>query len=231
MLIVIVFIAIVFLTIQTESNIRIIHYPQENKIPDTTIIWDEQRKLEYSDFHGMRDSHSPKDSVAGSNIGFWLPQFIDIQIIDDGICQYTIQNYTVFAKFDKSLSWVDLEGIKQTNTFVETLNHEQRHFDIQEIYSRILKEMIHAEFGDTKFQCPNSDTKNFDNTIIDEVLSKTKQIESIVSIELQKAQSNYEKEAGFFELNEGQKIWDKKIDMCLDMKLNEVHNCLHLYEL
>lgn len=212
--------------IREETIIR-----AENKIPENIISWDEKRPLTYDDFQGIIGGPNAEndDVLAQSNIGFLAPIF-EIKKTTNGFCQYEIKNYKVRANFDKEKSWIRLDRVERTNSHIETLNHEQRHFDIAEIYSRIAIKLINDESRNKKFPCTVSSTTSLESSIIEEeAVKRILPLESMINEKYQKTQDVYEQEAGQRQFVEKQKKWDAKIVECLDMDLNEINQCLDLY--
>ena len=182
------------------------------------------------DFQGIIGGPNAEDDevIAQSSVGFWLPPYFEVEITENGFCQYEIKNYKVLAHFDKEKSWIKLDRIERSNSHFETLNHEQRHFDIVEIYSRIVIKLINDEFGNKKFPCPDANTMSLESAIVDEAGKRKLPLESMINEKYLKTQDVYEQEAGYLAFIEQRKKWDTKIDECLDMDLNEINRCLDL---
>lgn len=212
--------------IPEETNIQ-----TESKIADTVIFWDENRSLTLDDFQGIIGGPNAQNDevVAQSNVGFRFPPYYEIEITNNGFCEYEMKNYEVLAHFNKTKSWIKLEKIERSNSHVATLNHEQRHFDIVEIYSRILIKLINDEFRNKKISCPDVSNTSLESSIFEEVDKRKFQLESMINARYQKTQDTYEQEAGYLKFTEQQKKWDTKIDKCLEMNLNEIDQCLDLY--
>lgn len=101
---------------------------------DTIIIWNEKRKIEWSDFYGKQIIN--KKASAESGIGIAMKPYYDKN--------KKIYRYLVFAYFDKRKSSFLLR-----NDYL--LEHERMHFNIGEIYAReIRKEIINQLENNTK---------------------------------------------------------------------------------
>lgn len=92
------------------------------------IIWDKNYKLKWEDYKSPPDSQRP-DIKAGSSVGHGYTY----RTKGDSVF-ITIESY-----FFKSESWVDSGSINNN-----LLLHEQGHFDIEEIYARLLRKNIAA---------------------------------------------------------------------------------------
>lgn len=233
--IIVLILLITVITIQFQKNesdkpIQKLTFTRDVSIPDNIILWDEKYPLTLDDFQGTIGGSNADDQAvaAQSNIGFWTPYF-EVEVMINGICQYKIKNYEALAKFDKSKSWIRLEKVKQFNIGVEVLNHEQRHFDIVEIYSRIVIKLINDEFRNKEFPCLDVDPTSLESSIIQDASKRILPLESIINGKYQKSQEVYDQEAGDRKFFEQQKKWNTKIDECLDLDLNKINQCVDLY--
>ena len=86
--------------------------------------WTANRKLVWSDFNGKPDKSNPASALTYSDINIGA-SFIDGKISVD------VQNY-----FDDELSWT------KNKTSNQLLAHEQLHFDITELYTRIIRKRM-----------------------------------------------------------------------------------------
>lgn len=233
--IIVLILLIIVITIQFQKNesdkpIQKITFVRDVSIPDNIILWDEKRLLTLDDFQGVIGGSNPNDQAvaAQSNVGFWIPYF-EVEVTTNEICQYNIKNYKALAKFDKAKSWVRLEKVKQSNIDVETLNHEQRHFDITEIYSKIVIKLINDEFRNKEFPCPNADPISLESTVIQDALKRILPLEIMINEKYAQSQEVYDQEAGDLTFSEQQKKWNVKIDECLNLDLNKINQCADLY--
>ncbi len=98
-----------------------------------SIPWSEARKLSWSDFKARPDAASANAAMTNSIIN------IEFNFDDTSL------DYTISCRFDKNRSWVKVRT-------VSVLEHEQGHFDIAEIYARVLaKEMKQYRFNPALF--------------------------------------------------------------------------------
>lgn len=86
------------------------------------LYWYENNKLSWNDFQAKPIKNAPNAALTNCNITFNLKQVNDSVRIE-------ITNF-----FDKSKSWV-----KKNAKTDYLLNHEQKHFDLFEVYARILR--------------------------------------------------------------------------------------------
>lgn len=90
------------------------------------IVWTENRKLTWSDFKSSISNQKDKDIVAYTNCGIKYT----VLKTKTGNLKIIVQ-----AIFDSDKSWKNSELIN-----MKILNHEQRHFDIAEIFARKIKQ-------------------------------------------------------------------------------------------
>jgi len=149
---------------------------------DKTIYWSENYKLRYDDFRKKSPDNSINNgwSVTGLNCSY----------------SYNIDsiNFEIISYFIKDESWLKLKDSL-------TLNHEQRHFDIAELNSRMLNQKISNLF------------KNDINK-----LKLGNHIDSLINL-CQNTCINdhdlYDNSVNDSLNNAGQILWNKKIDSCL----------------
>jgi FtsZ-binding cell division protein ZapB len=98
--------------------------PNESKrSEDEFIDWQENRRLNWTDFEGPVNHQSEAAALTSTFLGF----------------QYRVKNnvfsYNIACRFAKKRSW----GLIKNDWI---LNHEQGHFDISELFARYLHETI-----------------------------------------------------------------------------------------
>ena len=99
------------------------------------IYWTPDYKLTWEDFEGDPNyKHNYKDVAAMTVSGI-----VDYRGCEDGKIIYKIKSY-----FEKKHSWVKLAGRND-----HTLEHEQIHFDITELYARKLRKAL----SERSFNC------------------------------------------------------------------------------
>jgi len=152
-------------------------WPKVIQPTDDTFHWNAGRKLTWEDFKGIPDT-SDKAAAAStaSTLGYNYTYTPD-----------TTFHFFTYAIFVKNYSWVK-EGWDRT---AYELNHEQRHFDITEIYARKLAMAF------KRYKLNKNDRKRIYDSL---------------STEWDKIQDLYDKETKHSINIEKQKEWDKKID-------------------
>ncbi|MFD2601479.1 hypothetical protein [Flavobacterium suzhouense] len=89
---------------------------------DDKILWSSTKRLKWDDFKGM--ANDTLDTHVAQTQG-------SIEIVRTEIYK-NIPKITLHCYFIKSLSWTKVDDI-------ETLNHEQLHFDIYELFTRKIR--------------------------------------------------------------------------------------------
>ncbi len=144
------------------------------------IPWSPGRKLTWDDFRGQP---KPKaDEVANTNTGLG----VDFHLKKDRL------SFEVRCEFNADKSWV-------SNPSDWVLRHEQGHFDISEIFARILyKRLSEYVFDDKTFKV------DLDDIYQQVVREKTS------------LQQQYDRETDHSRNKEKQEEWLKKIDIMLE---------------
>ncbi len=150
------------------------------------IYWTSDYKLTWADFEGAPNyKHTYKDVSAITFSGI-----VDYRGCEDGKIIYKIKAY-----FEKKNSWV--KSIGQND---HTLEHEQIHFDITELYARKLRKAL----SEKMFVC-----------------GQEVAFEAFVNDFLkgwQKMQEDYDGETGYSNKHKEQEEWIRKVRM----ELNEL---------
>jgi hypothetical protein len=94
------------------------------------IVWSESRKLTWQDFQKLAPANRDADSKTTAEI--WHEE--------RWLCPSTKLHPTIVAVFDRDESWV-IDEVKSDDRL---LRHEQLHFDLAEVYARILREKLSA---------------------------------------------------------------------------------------
>lgn len=104
--------------------------PTNTEIPvnDEVIAWSPDYAIEWSDFNARPKSSSPLDAYTMLGIS------LEVVSQDDGKV-----NMGVFGYFEKDKSWV-----KAGEKTDHLLKHERKHFDLCEVYRRILIKRLEA---------------------------------------------------------------------------------------
>lgn len=171
---------------------------------DKYIPWSDLQKLTLDDFEGDVGRYPENYKMSNeTDLAFtWgYPKLLDYNFtrINSVICQVQITDVNAIGMFDKEASWVKNS---QKDNF-KLLNHEQRHFDIIEIYARQIETNILFQI----IECPHG---YFDEPQIhNEIRLQTSEIGN----RQQKMNDDYE-----LEIKNGistQDDWDLKIDTLL----------------
>ena len=101
--------------------------PVEN-VNDDLIAWSPDYEIKWSDFKATPKQSSPLDAYTMLGIS------LEVVSQDDGKV-----NMGVFGYFEKNKSWV-----KSGEKTEHLLQHEQKHFDLCEVYRRILIKRLEA---------------------------------------------------------------------------------------
>lgn len=143
------------------------------------IYWTPDYKLTWEDFEGDPNyMHNYKDVSAMTVSGI-----VDYRGCEEGKIIYKIKSY-----FEKKYSWVKLAGRND-----HTLEHEQIHFDITELYARKLRK----ELAERSFQCGQE--VEFEKFVNDFLQG------------WQKMQEDYDVETGYSNRHDEQHEWIDKV--------------------
>lgn len=161
-----------------QQHKRALIQEQTQHTASDTLHWNNDHKLTWDDFQGKQD-----DSI---NAAITVAAFTaNSKYLTDSTISVVVN-----AVFYKSESWVNKEHQTSYN-----LNHEQKHFDIAEVYAR----KANAELKKYKFNRP---------TVINDI----QKIFDYYSKERDKMQEIYDKETTFPKVNsKKQKEWDAKV--------------------
>lgn len=108
-----------------------------NALWSQRVEWKEDRKLVWSNFKSKTNNQHGKDIVAYTHCG-WVYSVVKSSN-PKGAAKVNIETI-----FNEDKSWKDE---KRINDYV--LNHEQKHFDIAEIYARKIRKEIIAKIKTT----------------------------------------------------------------------------------
>jgi len=152
--------------------------------PKTTLEWEADRPLVWADFKGRPNNAFPFDALTEGSLSC---NFEKVSLSESKL--------VIQMGFDTKKSWVKVK--KATD---KLLIHEQGHFDIFEIYTRIFVKKLEEEnaLSGAKYgeKTQKIFEKNFD--------------------ELMKFQKKYDKETDHSKNEEKQKEWTEKIKQLLD---------------
>ena len=157
-------------------------FTQSNELRNK-ILWDENRPLVWKDFKGPANNKSSYNAETTSGISIKAEQLSQNEI------RVNIATY-----FDPKKSWKQKKSISDN-----LLRHEQNHFDISEVYSRLLiKKLSGLEMNSLK---------TISNIIKKEYLQTNKEVKNI--------SQEYDKETNHGKNKEQQEIWNNKVENLL----------------
>jgi len=148
------------------------------------IIWEEDRPLTWDDFKGTADAGSKFYALTNSGIYY--------QVQQESWTQFAV---SVETFFDPKQSWQ-----KKNQVTDHLLQHEQLHFNIHELYSRLfIKSMIEAEFNDEKM-----------------VFIRIRELYARALQDAQDFSNLYDKETNHSVNKVEQMVWNKKVNALLE---------------
>ena len=154
---------------------------------DTLIYWTHEYQLKWNDFQGTPDTISI--GLAGTSCGFFYNSFYR----NDSLI------FNVSCVFFKNGSWVKNKGKDK-----ETLNHEQKHFDIAKIWATKLSGALKNINADDK-----------------QIISCASDVYNRINNQYDSVQALYDKQTTYPYIDiDRQIIWDKKIDSWLRASLS-----------
>ena len=148
-------------------------------VNDDLIAWESDYNIKWSDFKAAPKNSSPLDAYTMLGIS------LEVVSQDNGKV-----NMGVFGYFEKNKSWVK-SGEKTENL----LKHEQKHFDLCEIYRRILVKRLEAE---SPYSYDNFNTK------VGEIFNKTFK-------DYTDEQGKYDHETNHSQKKDKQAEWDANV--------------------
>tara|TARA_R110002167_G_scaffold359094_2_gene575521 strand:+ start:238 stop:738 length:501 start_codon:yes stop_codon:yes gene_type:complete len=153
---------------------------------EEVIPWSHEARLSWADFKG-KPTNTRAAAVTSSGITY---RFSSVSKGDEVVLEYEVDTH-----FYPNKSWY-----QPAMCDAVILQHEQLHFDITEIYARMMRKRLQ----DTKF------TKN----VKSEIFAIYKEITSA----LNRFQNLYDKETDFSRDLEQQDLWTVKIETALGME-------------
>ena len=161
---------------------------------DGIIYWDQDRLLKWDDFEGKPVKNTPYHAQTHGSLNYTFDS--------DGPGVYT---FRLNVKFDKNKSWSKPK--EQTDNL---LNHEQGHFNIYEIYGRMIMKQI-------------TESKVLNDPEFSEKIEKL--FRKSFS-DLQKFQREYDDETNHSKDPEKQEEWNKnlknKLNSLADYKVKDI---------
>ncbi len=148
-------------------------------VKENKIFWNAERKLQWSDFQARPQGKGHLDAYSTLGMSYAVIHNTE-----------TVLEMAVYGYFEKDKSWV-----KANEKTDHLLNHEQSHFDLSELYRRILKKRFAAFKGFT-YANVNTEMKR----IFDEVFEEYDQV-----------QQRYDRETNHSIVKLKQTQWDEFI--------------------
>jgi hypothetical protein len=151
---------------------------------DAKLSWEQERPLTWKDFKGREDNSSPFHALTNGSIAYRIAN------VSGNEYKFVLEVGFVYKG-----SWV-----KKKMKTDKLLEHEQRHFDIVEIYARIFVKRLEEEnvFEGKKFS------------------EKVPKIYKKMTEELNKFQQQYDKETHHSTDEVKQAEWNEKIKLLLE---------------
>lgn len=144
---------------------------------EESILWDENYRLEWSDFKGNPNNNSDAVAITASGLTFdFSARTTSSRLVD-----FTA---TVEAHFYPDQSWYKKDHVNNV-----ILAHEQLHFDITELHARKLRKQI--------------DEASFSRNIKAEI----SKLHANINMELKAFQNKYDSESDFSRSIETQQEW------------------------
>ena len=150
------------------------------------ITWSAERRLTMADFQARAPLGNPLASSTSSNIKA------------DAACKDYVFSSTVAATFDPNTSWFR----NPQKASEALLRHEQLHFDITEVYTRIMRQRL--QLFATKANCEKLQPA-FNN------------VTKLVYADWDREQNRYDQETNHGLNAVRQALWEKQIAAKLDM--------------
>lgn len=174
--------------------------------PPTVIYWSATRRLTWNDFQAtMPDSANSNAEIATKLEASWLPTYTCADLSGRKSCTVKVSEINAFAAVNTSLSWVR-EGQK----IPRILNHEQTHFDINEIHARKAREQTGQFLGQTETAEADNERAAVDQAaaVLDNRINPViMQIQNEADV----MQDRYDNETAHGTNSESQSQWDQNI--------------------
>jgi hypothetical protein len=178
--------------------------PIEPALPSQTIQWHADRPLQWDDFSGPIDPYSPPETVAMTAASLRWSYEYRIER-DNDLCAYRISKVTSDAVFSPGDSWVK-PGYKNT----AVLNHEQGHFDLTQIFKRILDQRATALI-DIRNSCEGNTIGEVSKFTKRDAAQRVQALFDSVWQEYLAAQAAYDEQTQHGIAIEPQKLWTERI--------------------
>jgi len=177
------------------------------------ISWSKDYLLTWDDFQGeVRDTPETieKSLKATSNIGlvFEIHPKIIIKKIKK---KFRIEKITVKAIFNKKKSWVKKDQITFGRESI-LLKHEQGHFDLAEMYTKIAKYSLEEFVKNKTYTIKENIIEDLEKTADDESLKITKDKIMLILEDFKKRGDKYDLDTKHGTVQEKQNEYNEKFD-------------------
>ena len=156
-------------------------------IQDKEIVWTKDANLIWADFQGKPQMNSPAAAVTAAGITYNY----SISQTNNRITGF---DATVLSHFYPEHSWFKKDQITD-----HILGHEQFHFNITELHSRLLRKAL------SKLK-PSQDLE-----------SRIKKLYRKTNKDLDAMQRAYDKETNYSTNHEAQREWEKKVQLHINL--------------
>lgn len=202
-----------FKTAQEYPKIRLLESDLKNE-----ILWQENRPLTWKDFTGeVPDVGVHEETCA--QIHMTLRSKTSLDFLDGAACYYFFTEVRNAGVFLKDKSWEEKERFLDCS-----ITHEQGHFDISEVYARILTQKVIEETKGKAYLCPENGPASLRINIYNESEELTSKIFDTVISEFKTTNTKYENETDYGRSEEQEK-WEMKIDGCLHGTWKNIEDC------
>ncbi len=166
------------------------------------LRWEKSRPLTWDDFQGIPDLRA---TVAGAGIKADLKHktIYEWKIIE-GSCHYWFTEIEGIAYMSKIESWVRPD---QRNS-LWGLQHEQKHFDIVQIYAKKFNQRVENELLNRVFLCPGGSDSWSESKIKIAANAKVTAMLNQVRNQIPLMQKAYDEQTNHGMNNEQQKRWE-----------------------
>lgn len=169
---------------------------------DDLLSWSKHYFLKWSDFKAAPNSSSFED--ASSYIKYH-PTWKVLSKANNDKIYFLIEDIQLTTQFLRHLSW-----IREKQSSLDLLKHEQGHFDLAESFRSVIEKKIQNEFKDKKFSTRGNNGEQQKQFAREDSGSMIKKKLEAYLHELSQMRKTYDKETEFgLNLNK-QKEYDKK---------------------
>lgn len=177
---------------------------------DDVLSWSKDYFLDWSDFKAESNPSAFEDSF--SSIKFHYTWRVNSDLSEGKIC-FLIDDIKLSSQFLRHLSWV-----RENQSSLELLKHEQGHFDLAELLRPMITEKIQTNFQNKKFPTRGkNDEQQKQSAREDSGLMIGKELEKW-NLEFSQKRKKYDEETEFGHNREKQNEYDKQFDKLRNSK-------------